>query len=62
MPQILAGAAYLYYSWYQDKNSNDNIGHMAHFAGAMWGFAITIILKPDLLGYFIKAAFAGPSW
>jgi len=31
IPQILGGVGYLYYSWYKDKNSNDNIGHMAHF-------------------------------
>lgn len=62
IPQILAGAGYLYYSWYKDKNSNDNIGHMAHFAGAIWGFVITIVMRPDLLTRFIDLTFQGPSW
>lgn len=62
LPQILAGAGYLYYSWYQDKNSNDNIGHMAHFSGAIWGFVVTIVMRPDLLQRFVKLSLEGPSW
>jgi len=61
IPQILAGGAYLYYSWYKDKNSTDNIGHMAHFTGAVWGFFITIMMRPDLLTRFIQLTFEGPS-
>ena len=62
IPQILAGAAYLYYSWYQDKRAGDNIAHMAHFAGAVWGFAATALMNPDLLVRFIQKALQGPSW
>ena len=62
IPQILAGAAYLFYSWYSDKKAADNIGHMAHFAGAVWGFLITGLMSPDLFARFIQKALQGPSW
>lgn len=62
LPQILAGAAYLYYSWYKDKNATDNIGHMAHFSGALWGFAYTCLINPTLLGRFFEISLQGPSW
>ena len=62
IPQILAGAAYLFYSWYQDKRAADNIGHMAHFSGAIWGFLITGLMNPDLFVRFIQKSLQGPGW
>lgn len=62
IPQIIAGVAYLAYSWYKDKNSGDNIGHMAHFTGALWGFFFTGFMNTDLFGRFIQLTLAGPSW
>ena len=62
IPQILAGAAYLYYSWYQDKRAADNVGHMAHFSGAVWGFLVTGLMNPELFVRFIQKALEGPSW
>ena len=62
IPQILAGAAYLYYSWYKDKNATDNVGHMAHFAGAIWGFLFTGLLSIDLFARFIQKTLQGPNW
>ncbi|MEM7764154.1 MAG: rhomboid family intramembrane serine protease [Pseudomonadota bacterium] len=62
IPQILGGAAYLYYSWYMDKRGTDNIGHMAHFTGALWGFVFTIVMNPALFGHFFRMTFAGPNW
>ena len=62
IPQILAGAAYLYYSWYKDKNATDNVGHMAHFAGAIWGFLFTGLMNPELFTRFIQKALQGPGW
>jgi len=62
IPQILAGAAYLYYSWYMDKKGGDNIGHMAHFAGAIWGFVFTCCVNVNLFPHFIRQTLAGPSW
>lgn len=62
IPQILAGAAYLYYSWYKDKKATDNIGHMAHFAGAIWGFLFTGFLNFELFARFVQKTLQGPSW
>ena len=62
IPQILAGVGYLYYSWHQDQHAQDNIGHMAHFTGALWGVAFTVFMNFDLLGRFIQETLKGPSW
>ncbi len=62
IPQILAGVAYLFYSWYQDKRARDNIGHMAHFTGAIWGLAFTCLMNFDLLTRFIELTLRGPKW
>jgi len=62
MPQILAGAAYLYYSWYMDKKGGDNIGHMAHLTGAIWGFVFTCCMNFKLFPYFLQQTIAGPNW
>ena len=62
IPQILAGLGYLVYSWYQDKNANDNIGHMAHLTGAIWGFLFTGFMNFGLFSRFIQKTFEGPSW
>lgn len=62
IPQILAGAAYLYYSWYQDRKATDNVAHIAHFAGAAWGFLFTGLMSPGLFARFVQKALQGPSW
>ncbi len=62
IPQILAGVGYLYYSWIKDKKANDNIGHMAHFSGAIWGFVFTGLMNPNLFAHFVVKTLEGPSW
>ena len=62
VPQILAGAAYLYYSWYQDKRGGDNIAHMTHFTGAVWGFLVTGLMRPELFVRFVQKVLEGPAW
>ena len=54
IPAIIFGALYLGYSWYMAKKNVDNIGHDAHFWGAVFGFAFTIALKPALFMQFIS--------
>lgn len=55
IPGYVFGIGYLLYSIYGMKNRIGNIGHDAHFGGAVGGYAITLILKPSLfetkLGY-----------
>jgi membrane associated rhomboid family serine protease len=49
VPAIVFGVVYLAYSWYMGKRNVDNIGHDAHFFGALFGVAVTLISKPSLL-------------
>jgi membrane associated rhomboid family serine protease len=48
IPGYLFGIAYLLYSIYGMKEKRDNIGHTAHFGGAIGGYAITLIKDPLL--------------
>lgn len=43
------GIGYLLYSIYGMKAKNDNIGHTAHFGGAISGFALTLFREPQML-------------
>jgi membrane associated rhomboid family serine protease len=49
IPAIIFGALYLIYSAYMGKKNIDNVGHDAHFWGAIFGFVFTIVLKPELI-------------
>ncbi|MFC0778769.1 rhomboid family intramembrane serine protease [Flavobacterium sp. HJSW_4] len=49
MPAYIFGILYLLYSIYGMKAKNDNIGHTAHFGGAIGGYLITLIKMPSLL-------------
>jgi membrane associated rhomboid family serine protease len=49
IPAILFGILYLFYSAYMGKKNIDNVGHDAHFWGAIFGFVFTIVLKPSLI-------------
>ncbi|WP_289661335.1 rhomboid family intramembrane serine protease [Flavobacterium panacagri] len=48
MPAYIFGILYLLYSIYGMKAKNDNIGHTAHFGGAIGGYVITLIKEPSL--------------
>ena len=48
IPGYLFGIGYLLYSIYGIKNRIGNIGHDAHFGGAVGGYIITLLLKPSL--------------
>ncbi len=49
MPAYVFGILYLLYSIYGMKAKNDNIGHTAHFGGAVGGYLITLLKQPTLL-------------
>ena len=49
IPGYLFGIGYLLYSIYGMKNRVGNIGHDAHFGGAIGGYFLTIILQPSIL-------------
>ncbi|MDA9069698.1 rhomboid family intramembrane serine protease [Flavobacteriaceae bacterium] len=48
IPAYIFGIGYLLYSIYGMKNRIGNIGHDAHFGGAIGGYLITLILSPWL--------------
>ena len=49
IPGYIFGFAYLLLSIYGMKAKNDNIGHVAHFGGAIGGYLITLFKNPELL-------------
>jgi len=49
IPAIIFGPLFLIYSAYMNKKNIDNVGHDAHFWGAIFGFVFTIVLKPALI-------------
>jgi membrane associated rhomboid family serine protease len=48
IPGYIFGIGYLLYSIYGMKNRIGNIGHDAHFGGAIGGYVITLLLMPSL--------------
>jgi len=49
IPAWVFGILYLLYSIYGMKKSLGNIGHDAHFGGALAGYVLTILFAPSLL-------------
>lgn len=52
IPAFIFGFIYLLYSWFAARRGKSNIGHDAHFWGAIYGVAFTIIAKPSVAIYF----------
>lgn len=50
IPAWLFGILYLVYSVYMGQRGTDNIGHYAHFSGAVFGLIFTLVVRPELLG------------
>ncbi|MFO8054863.1 MAG: rhomboid family intramembrane serine protease [Bacteroidales bacterium] len=57
IPSPVFGLLYLAYSAYMGRRSHDNIGHDAHFWGALFGFFFPVLLKPDLFSRFFELLF-----
>ena len=49
IPSFVFGIGYLLYSIYGMKKQHGNIGHDAHFGGAVGGYIITLLLVPSLI-------------
>lgn len=49
VPAYIFGIAYLLYSIYGMRAKNDNIGHTAHFGGAIGGYALTLASVPGII-------------
>ncbi|WP_378184658.1 rhomboid family intramembrane serine protease [Aquimarina sp. W85] len=48
IPAYIFGIGYLLYTIYGMKNRQDNIGHDAHFGGAVGGYLVTLLIAPWL--------------
>jgi membrane associated rhomboid family serine protease len=48
LPAYVLGIAYLLYSIYGMKSRLGNIGHTAHFGGAIGGYVMTLVFMPNL--------------
>lgn len=46
IPAYVFGIGYLFYTMYGMKRRTGNIGHDAHFGGAIGGYALTLMLAP----------------
>lgn len=53
IPGFIYGMLYLIYCNYQAKMSGDNVNHLAHFFGAIFGIAFIILISPSSIGSFI---------
>jgi membrane associated rhomboid family serine protease len=53
IPGIVFGILYLAYSVYMGKKNADNIGHDAHFTGAIFGFIFPILINFQLVSIFL---------
>ncbi len=49
IPAYMVGIGYLLYSIYGMKSRLGNIGHTAHFGGAIGGYFLTLLFLPNLL-------------
>jgi len=49
LPAYVLGILYLLYSIYGMKKRLGNIGHTAHFGGAIGGYVVTLLFRPELL-------------
>jgi membrane associated rhomboid family serine protease len=49
IPGFIFGVLYLWYSAYSAQKGSDNIDHLAHYFGALFGFLFPMIFRPSLL-------------
>ena len=53
VPGYIFAPLYLLYCWYMAKRNADNIGHSAHFWGAVYGLLFPLLLKPETFQHFL---------
>ena len=53
IPSYIVGVGYLLFSIYGMKTKIGNIGHDAHFGGAVGGYIITLMLAPEIVEYHL---------
>ena len=53
VPGYIFAPLYLLYCWYMARRNMDNIGHTAHFWGAVYGLVFPLICRPDIFNHFL---------
>ena len=54
VPGYIFAPLYLLYCWYMARRNMDNIGHTAHFWGALYGLAFPLVCRPDIFWHFLS--------
>lgn len=54
IPAYIFAIIYVAYSVYMDKKQMDNIGHMAHLWGALWGVVFIMLFFPGIHQHFVR--------
>ena len=54
VPGYIFAPLYLLYCWYMAKRNQDNIGHTAHFWGAVYGLLFPLVCRPDIFQHFLS--------
>ena len=53
IPGYIFAPIYLAYCWYMAKRNLDNIGHTAHFWGAVYGLLFPLVCNPSIFRHFL---------
>ena len=54
VPGYIFAPLYLVYCWYMARKNIDNIGHTAHFWGALYGLVFPLICRPEIFNHFLS--------
>ena len=54
IPGYIFAPLYLFYCWYMARRNIDNIGHSAHFWGAVYGLIFPLICNPGIISHFLS--------
>jgi membrane associated rhomboid family serine protease len=54
MPAYIFAVIYVAYSVYMDRRQGDNVNHMAHLWGGLWGVVFMMVVYPDSLKSFFN--------
>ena len=54
VPGYIFAPLYLFYCWYMNRRKMDNIGHSAHFWGAVYGLLFPLAIRPDIFIHFLN--------
>ena len=53
VPGYIFAPLYLLYCWFMAKRNRDNIGHTAHFWGAVYGLLFPLVCNPSIFRHFL---------